>query len=179
MNFKSIEDYMVQFPIYQYAFLKAEDIEFDENVRNLCLKECANYGKSWSCPPAVGSLKQCKSKCMEYTHAILFSTLAEIRDSSAAQSLQNAKKEHEEITARIEEFLHNEVLKCYTLSTDSCSLCEKCTYPKKSCVSLEQMHPCIESHGILLSKNIDENHMDYFLGGRRLLRFTLMFIKEA
>ncbi len=180
MNFKVIEDYITQFPIYQYVFLNSEDIEFNDRVRMICKNECPRYGKSWSCPPAVGSLKQCKSKCMEYPHALLFSSVAEVPDYSNMETLLKSKQEHEELTATIEEYMRNEAfLKCYTLSTDSCSICEKCTYPRKPCANPAKMHPCIESHGILLTKNIDEHDMDYFMGEQMVLWFSLIFFQEA
>lgn len=34
------------------------------------------------------------------------------------------------------------------------------------------MHPCIESHGILLTKNIEDNHMDYYMGEQMVLWFS-------
>ena len=84
MNFQSIEDYITQFPIYQYAFLSIDDIEFNDKVRTICKRECPRYGKSWSCPPAVGTVDKCnhrknrsifKAGCLEmlYTvHRFLF-----------------------------------------------------------------------------------------------------------
>lgn len=51
MNFQSIENYITQFPIYQYTFLSIDDIEFNDKVRTICKRECPRYGKSWSCPP--------------------------------------------------------------------------------------------------------------------------------
>ena len=109
----------------------------------------------------------------------MFSSVAEVPDYSDFDALLKTKKEHEEITEQIEQYLKKEAWKCYTLSTDSCSICEKCTYPKKSCVHPEKMHPCIESHGILLTKNIEENNMDYFMGEQMVLWFTMIFLKEA
>ncbi|MGN1183891.1 MAG: DUF2284 domain-containing protein [Oliverpabstia sp.] len=179
MNFQAIEEYITQFPIYQYAFIKTEDIEFNDKVRAICKKECPRYGKSWSCPPAVGTVEQCKSVCRDYTHALLFSSVAEVPDYSDMAALLKTKREHEEITAEIEAYLKKEAWICYTLSTDSCSICEKCTYPKKSCVHPELMHPCIESHGILLTKNIEENDMDYYMGDTMVLWFSMILIKKA
>lgn len=179
MNFKNIEERIMQLPIYQYVFLKIEDIEFNDKMRNKCKNECPRYGKSWSCPPAIGSLKQCKNKCMEYSHALLFSSAVEIPDYANKELILNSKREHEEVTESIENIIRSEVKKCYTLSTESCSLCEKCTYPKKSCLNPDKMHPCIESHGVVLSSILEEHHMDYFMGENMILWFSLIFIKEA
>lgn len=179
MNFKQIEDYITQFPIYQYAFLHTNDIEFHSKVRTICKKECPKYGKSWSCPPAVGSVEKCIDTCKQYPYALLFSSVAEVKEYSNMENLLAMKLEHEEITAQIEQYLKSEAWKCYTLTTDSCSICEKCSYPKKSCNHPEAMYPCIESHGILLTKSIEENHMDYFMGEQMVLWFSLIFLKEA
>lgn len=95
----------------------------------------------------------------------LFSSVAEVPDYSNRDALLATKQEHEEITAKIEAFLKQDAWRCYTLSTDSCSICEKCTYPKKSCNHPDLMHPCIEmswdpvdqkyrrkSHGLLYGR---------------------------
>ncbi|MDO4446150.1 MAG: DUF2284 domain-containing protein [Bacillota bacterium] len=179
MNFKAIEEYITQFPIYQYTFLHVDEIEFNDKVRTICKKECPRYGKSWSCPPAVGSVEKCKETCHQYSHVLLFSSVAEVPDYSDMGALLKTKREHEEITRQIEDYLKKDAWKCYTLSTDSCSICEKCTYPKKSCLHPEQMHPCIESHGILLTKNIEENHMDYYMGEQMVLWFSMIFLEQA
>ena len=47
MTQTEIEEYITQFPIYQYAFVKPEDIEFNDRVRQICKKECSRYGASW------------------------------------------------------------------------------------------------------------------------------------
>ncbi len=179
MNFKTIENHITQLPIYQYAFVDVNDIEFNDKARNICKKECTNYGKSWSCPPAIGPLKHCKNKCMDYSHVVLFSTTGEISNRSNREEILNSKREHEELTESIENFLKSEVLKCFTLSTDVCTICEKCTYPKKSCLNPDRMHPCIESHGISLSKILEKSNMDFFMGENMLLWFSMIFIKEA
>ena len=36
MTQTEIEEYITQFPIYQYAFVKPEDIEFNDRVRQIC-----------------------------------------------------------------------------------------------------------------------------------------------
>lgn len=177
MLHREIENYITQFPIYQYVFIPVEDIEFNDKVRTICKKECPRYGKSWSCPPAVGSVDKCKSKCREYREVLLFSSVAEVSDVSNMREVLQTKKEHEEITAVIEKYLRDGGIKCYTLSTDSCNICESCAYPKANCIHPEAMHPCIESHGILVTKNIDENHMDYYMGERIVLWFSMIFMK--
>ena len=47
MNHREIEALITRYPIYQYAFVSTDDIEFTDKVRSICKKECARYGKSW------------------------------------------------------------------------------------------------------------------------------------
>ena len=179
MNHREIEALITRYPIYQYAFVSTDDIEFTDKVRSICKKECARYGKSWSCPPAVGTLDECKNRCHRFPEALFFSTIADVEDYSDMDRLLETRREHEKITGEIEELLKKEGNQCYTLSSDSCALCEKCTYPKRSCVHPEQMHPCIESHGIVIIPLVEANHMDYFMGERMVVWFSLIFLQPV
>ncbi len=38
MKFEIIEDYITQFPIYQYALLDTRELEFTDKVRTICKK---------------------------------------------------------------------------------------------------------------------------------------------
>lgn len=176
---KKIEQYITQFPIYQYAFFAPDEVEFSDRVRTICKKECSRYGNSWSCPPAVGTVEQCKSRCLEYTDALFFSSVAEVGDIMDMQEVLKTREEHERLTAEIETYLRGQEFLCLTLSTESCDLCEKCTYPKHPCCRPEQMHPCIESHGIVVTNLAEKNCMDYFMGERYVLWYTLIFFRRV
>ena len=78
--FEKIEAFLADYPICQYGFLKSEDILFSDKVRYICEKECPRYGKSWSCPPAVGEVADCKKHCISYQYALVFTTLSEVKD---------------------------------------------------------------------------------------------------
>ena len=105
MTQTEIEEYITQFPIYQYAFVKPEDIEFNDRVRQICKKECSRYGASWSCPPAVGTVEVCKERCMNYDHVLFFSSIAEVDNIMDMDETLKTKSEHEKITREIEQHL--------------------------------------------------------------------------
>lgn len=178
MNHREIEALITQYPIYQYAFVNTDSIEFTEKVRAICKRECPRYGRSWSCPPAVGSLDSCKNRCREFPEALFFSTVADTPDYSDMDRLLETKGEHERITGEIETLLRSKGIKCYTLSSDSCSSCEKCTYPKRSCRHPEQLHPCIESHGIVIIPLVEANQMDYYMGENMVIWFSMIFLGQ-
>ncbi len=179
MKFDFIEEYMSQFPVYQYALMDSSEVDFSDKVRTICKRECPRYGKSWSCPPAVGSVEKCRNACLAYPKVLVFSTISEIRDFNDMKENLKTKAEHENITRKIEKHLRVNGVPCYTLSSDSCAYCEKCAYPQGPCVHQDIMHPCIESHGIVMTNTIEKNSMDYFLGENLVLWFSMIFLDQV
>lgn len=178
MRYQNIEQYITQFPIYQYEIIDSSEIEFSDKVKTLCKKECSRYGTSWSCPPAINRLDKCKEKCLKYPKALIFSSVTEALDSTDVEAKVKAKREHEQITKQIVRFLKANEVPCYVLSTDACTLCENCTYPKKSCMRPDSMIPCIESHGIVTINTLEKHQMDYFCGEDMTLWLSIIFLEE-
>ena len=52
MNRERLEEKLSALPLYQYAFIKTDELTFSPRVRYICKTECPMYGKSWACPPA-------------------------------------------------------------------------------------------------------------------------------
>ena len=176
MRYQNIEQFITKFPIYQYEVIDAKEVEFNNKIRNICKKECSRYGTSWSCPPAVGNIDKCKEKCLEFPKVLIFSSIAETSEDS--ELMLKAKRSHEQSVKQITKFLKVNNVPCYALSTDACSLCEKCAYPKKPCLRPEVRIPCIESHGIVLLNLLEEHQMDYFMGEDMTIWFGVIFIEE-
>ena len=137
----------------QYEWIAPAELTFKEEVRQICKQECPMYGKSWSCPPAVGSVEICKKRCMSYAGAFFFTTIAEVTDiSNFAETLQT-RFEHENITRTLGKIFMEEGLEVMLLSSESCAVCDSCAYCEGgSCRHPEYMIPCIESQGILVTE---------------------------
>lgn len=173
-----IEEFITQFPIYQYSFIRPEDLTFDENMRVLCKKECPNYGNNWSCPPAVGKISQCKAHCHEYTDVLVFTSVTEVKDMLNTEETLKIKKNHEKLTRIVEDFMRANGLLVYTLTSDRCYACAKCSFPKEKCRHPEQMHQCIESHGIVIADIAETCCMDIYMGENLRLWFTVIFYRQ-
>ena len=65
MNREILEAQLSELPLYQYAFVKTEDILFSDRIRWICEHECTMYNKTWACPPAVGSVEDRNSREQE------------------------------------------------------------------------------------------------------------------
>ena len=58
-----LESALAGLPLYTYHFITPDDLEFSPRIRWICENECPMYGKTWACPPGVGSVSQCEGKC--------------------------------------------------------------------------------------------------------------------
>jgi len=50
------------------------------------------------------------------------------------------------------------------LSTESCAICETCSYPDGPCRHPDLMYPCVESQGILVTEICEKYGMEFFNG---------------
>ena len=179
LNREKFEDFIASYPIYEYRILDAAQISVQERVRLVCQQECERYGSTWACPPAVGTLKGCENRIHGYEKGIFFSSVAEVSDIMNMEEMLATRDAHEEITTEVAAFLKEQGLDTYTLSTESCDICEECAYPQgKPCRHPERMHPCLESHGVVVNEIVEKEQMEYNLGGNTILWFSMILFRE-
>ena len=121
MTREEIEKKLAGLPVCEYAFIRTEDLPFREEVRYICQTECPQYGKSWSCPPAVGSVEECKERCMHFREGILFTTAAEDVDTENMSAMLATRLAHGKITRQLRDALKEEGGEVLTLSAESCA----------------------------------------------------------
>lgn len=69
MNIEKFEEFISQYPIFEYRLLDTEEIGIEERVRTICRQECERYDSTWACPPAVGTLEECEKKIKSFPPA--------------------------------------------------------------------------------------------------------------
>ncbi len=179
MNLEEIEEHISRFPLYQYSFQKPENLTFSEAVRQVCKRTCPHYATNWSCPPAVGKLEKCKEHCLRYTDVLVFSTVTELTDPTDPKQKAAAQREHERMTKLINGHLRDQGYLTYVISSSSCKRCPKCCFPRDYCRFPDEMFPCIESHGIVISDLCEQCDMDHYMGDPLFLLFTMLFFKDT
>ena len=71
-----------QLGVSSFGYIKTSEIVFSEEVRHICEgNQCRNYGKTWACPPAVGSFDACRRRCLTYSSAFVFASEYKLEDS--------------------------------------------------------------------------------------------------
>lgn len=177
MDRQRIESKIAEFPICAYAFLRIEDIPFKEEVRYICRTECTRYGKSWSCPPAVGTVEECRRRCEPYEGGFLFTSMTEVPDLEDLEGMLSTRTDHEEITRQVRDLFQEECKEVLVLSTESCAICKRCTYPDAPCRHPDRMFPSLEGYGILVTELAERCDIPFLAEGNLVTWFSLILYR--
>ena len=164
MDRQAVEAQLCELPISQYAWIDPRQIEFSERIRYVCEQECTMYGKSWACPPAVGSVAECREKVLSYPAGLVFTTLTEVEDIADLEATLATRAPHEQITRQVRDILRQYASDVLTLSTEACAVCRHCSYPDAPCRHPDRMFPCVESDGIVATDLAEKNGIEFYNG---------------
>jgi predicted metal-binding protein len=165
MSIADIEEKLAQLPLYCYHFFDTAALEFNERIRWICQNECPMYGKTWACPPGVGEVAHCKTRCLRYENGLMIATMVEVSDISNLDETLATRPEHEAVTDQVRDIFREVGMNPYILSTEACSICQRCAYlDGQPCRYPEKMHPCVESHGINVVPVMEEAGLEFQFG---------------
>ena len=176
MDMELLEAQLAELPLYGYFFIDPNDLEFSGRIRWICENECPMCGKTWACPPAVGTVEQCQKKCMSYRNCLMIATIVEVNDIADIDEALATRPDHEQITAEVRDLMRQQGVEPYILSTEACAVCQRCAYlDGLPCRHPERMHPCVESHGINLIPVLEQNGLDFQFGANVVTWVSLLF----
>ncbi len=173
-----IEERLSELPLAQYAYIGLDELMFLDRVRYICETECPRYGTTWACPPAVGTVEECRERCLSYEEAFLFTTFSEVPDIANLEETLRFREGHEEVTRKVCEIFRGQGFEVMALSTESCAVCETCAYPEGPCRHPEKMFPCVESYGILLTDLAERHEIEFMYGGNVVTWFSLLLLRS-
>lgn len=176
MNRDLLEERLAELPLYIYDYLDLEELEFSSRIRWICENECPMYGKSWACPPGVGTVDHCREKCLSYKNCLLISTIVEVADITNIEQTLATRPEHEAVTNQVRDLMRELGADPYVLSTEACALCDRCAIlDGKPCRFPEKMHPCVESHGINVVPMLEKRGLEFQFGANVVTWISLLF----
>ena len=176
MDREKLEQELSQLPLYVYEFLTPEDLEFSERIRWICQHECPMYGRSWACPPGVGTVEYCKKKCFDYQNCLMIATITEVRDITDIYETLATRPPHEKITNQVRDLMRQQGIEPYILSTEACAECDRCAIlDGLPCRLPGRMHPCVESHGINILGLLEDRGLAFQYGENVVTWFSLLF----
>jgi predicted metal-binding protein len=173
---KVLEEQLSALPLFQYAFMKSEELLFTDRVRHIRREECPRYNTTWACPPAVGEVAECREKCLSYGDCLLIATITEVSDIANIEEALATRGDHEAITGEVAQMMRQQGVAPYILSTEACAICERCAYlDGQPCRFPERMHPCVESHGINIIPTFDAVGIPFIYGENMVTWVSLLF----
>lgn len=176
MNRELLESKLAELPLYIYDFLSPEELEFSQRIRWICQHECPMYGRTWACPPGVGSMESCQEKCLSFQNCLMISTITEVTDITNINETLATRPEHEAITNQVADLMRQQGVSPYILSTEACSICERCAIlDGQPCRFPEKMHPCVESHGINVVPMLESRGLEFQFGANVVTWISLLF----
>ena len=176
MNQELLEQQLSELPLYIYDFFDPRELEFSSRIRWICEHECPMYGKSWACPPGVGSVDTCRQVCMAYDHCLLISSIVEVRDIADMDETLATRPDHEALTEQVRELMRQQGVDPFILSTEACTVCDRCAIlDGQPCRFPEKMHPCVESHGINVVDVLERRGLDFQFGANVVTWISLLF----
>ena len=171
-----LEQQLQELPLYAYFYIQPEQLEFSQRIRWICENECPMCGRTWACPPGVGSVQSCKEKCLSYENCLMVATTVEVSDIANIEEGLATRPEHEAITNEVRDLMRAQGVDPYVLSTEACAICERCAYlDGQPCRYLDRMHPCVESHGINVVPVLEENGLAFQFGANVVTWISLLF----
>ena len=176
MNKELLMEKLSELPLYIYDFIDPKELEFNNRIRWICENECPMYGKSWACPPGVGSLNQCKGKCLVHENCLLISSIVEVDDIADMEETLATRSDHEALTNEVADIMRSLGADPYILSTEACTVCEKCAIlDGQPCRFPEKMHPCVESHCINVVPILESHGLEFQFGANVVTWISLLF----
>ena len=175
MNRELLEQRMAELPLYIYDFIDPTELEFSERIRFICESECPMYGKSWACPPGVGSVELCQKKCHSFENCLLISSIVEVNDIANMEETLATRGGHEELTNQVRDMMREQGVDPFILSSEACALCEQCAIlDGEPCRMPDKMHPCVESQGINIIPVLESRGLEFQFGANVVTWVSLL-----
>ena len=151
------------------AVLDPATLQFLPEVRDMCVADrCQHYGKSWSCPPANGSLEYWKERAEKYSAGLLLQVIGEREDSYDIEAMMEVSKLTGQVGQRLTEELQKTGADFLFLSAGACTRCKVCTYPDAPCRFPETLSPSMEACGLFVSQVCRDNGVPYYYGDEKI-----------
>jgi predicted metal-binding protein len=171
-------DLAEQIGFSQAKSLNMEALEVLPEVRAMCSADrCKNYDRSWSCPPACGSLEELADRMKHYQSGILVQTTAQMDDAFDLDAIRESERHHKKQFDTLARQARQLYPDCFPMGSGGCRRCKKCTYPTRPCRYPKQLYPSMEACGLLVSEVCQKSGLTYYYGEKSITYTACILIK--
>jgi predicted metal-binding protein len=155
---------------HEIGAIETSALVFSPELYNTCRTNvCGNYNKSWTCPPAVGSLEEQREKILRWNRALVFTTKFDLEDSFDVEGMGEARRIHNRLTMDIRrKFRSNPVY-----GAGACGVCPACAYPEP-CRFPGQAVSAVEAAGINVTELSLTAKLKYNNGPNTITYFSMI-----
>ncbi|MDR0813764.1 MAG: DUF2284 domain-containing protein [Oscillospiraceae bacterium] len=178
LNFEKLNLLAQEYGFTDCGDMDCTTLEFLPEVRAMCAADkCAKFNRSWSCPPASGTLEENAEKAAQYRRGIIVQTVTQLEDSFDFEGMADGAKRHGEAFEKMRRELKKDYPDMFPMGAGGCSKCAQCTYPDAPCRFPDDLTHSMEACGLLVSKVCTDNGMKYN-HGKDTLCYTACFLLE-
>jgi len=135
--------------LFQTAHVTPAELPFSVEVTKACEQNaCGKYGRSWTCPPAVGTAEENREKLLAFSGVFVATHVGRLEDSFDIDGMTAAGRRASEILRELSARLDGAGIRHRTLGCGACSLCKPCTCPDEPCRFPEKAIVSVEACGI-------------------------------
>lgn len=110
---------------FQYGIVNTADIHFSQQVRAMCeANTCQKYATTWACPPAVGTVEDCKSRIQQYEKMLVLSGKYMLEDSFDFEGMMASAKAFRSSCRALDAVVRPHIKDYLMFSNEGCDLCE-------------------------------------------------------
>jgi len=161
---------------WETGYVPMDSLNYYQDVRKICEgNSCRNYAASWACPPAVGTLDECKARVNQYDRMLLFSQVYQLKNSFDLKGMIESLYSFKKLVDRFQHNLGDTLSGYLLLSNEGCGRCTVCTYPDAPCRFPELLHHSLEGYGFMVHQLAKEAGMRYNNGANTVTYFGALF----
>jgi predicted metal-binding protein len=177
---QSLVEQVKQTGVFQCGFAKPSEINYRQEIREICKdNSCRQYGRTWACPPAVGTVEECKNRCLRYSAMLVFTGKFMLEDSFDLDGMKRSMNDFKRIAHEVESAAKPYLKNYLVLSNESCNTCTTCAYPDTPCRFPEQLHHSIEGYGILVAELAEQAAVNYNNGENTVTYFGALLFNHT
>ncbi len=178
MDFERLKEEGLKAGFSNVGPLDCSTMEIRQEVRDMCASgSCKMYGHNWACPPACGTLKECRERISAFHRGLLVQTIGDLEDELDGEGMMEAQKRHKENFVRFLSVLRKEYPNLLALGAGTCTVCADCAYPDAPCRFPDKAFSSVESYGVLVLQLCKDNNMEYYYG-KDHIAYTSCYLLE-
>lgn len=142
------------------------DIPVNAAFRASCaMNQCGEFGRRWSCPPALAAVEVLRERIQSYSGALVFQADYSFADDFDYEGMEKGALDFYRLCRCVESSLRGLGLDALVLGAGSCRECRQCTYPKRPCVRPQGPVYSLEAFGVDVNALCRLADLPYVLDG--------------